>query len=232
MRLAIFSDIHGNYQALDSILNDIEKKNIDKIIFLGDAIGLGPSSNECINRMNKLDNFVFISGNHELYYTKSLDKNHIINENFLKYNKWLHKRLNCKIDDSILDYKINYKDKTLYFTHYFQVDEEYPFLDCNIYKNNTYKEQFDKYKYDYMFFGHVHDGRYDKYKNRNYYCIGSSGCTKDDNTFYYIIDLNDKINIEKIDLKYDRSSFEKELDNIKFPNKEHICEYFFGIKKC
>ena len=41
-RGAVFSDIHGNYQALDTILNDIKNENIDKIIFLGDSVSLGP----------------------------------------------------------------------------------------------------------------------------------------------------------------------------------------------
>ena len=31
MKIAVFSDIHGNYQALDTILNDIKNENIDKI---------------------------------------------------------------------------------------------------------------------------------------------------------------------------------------------------------
>ena len=42
MKVAVFSDIHGNYEALTSIYDDIKKNNIDEIIFLGDVIGLGP----------------------------------------------------------------------------------------------------------------------------------------------------------------------------------------------
>ena len=48
MLIAVFSDIHGNYQALDSILRDIKSKKVDKIICLGDAVAFGPDSKKCI----------------------------------------------------------------------------------------------------------------------------------------------------------------------------------------
>ena len=38
MKLAVFSDIHGNIQALNAILKDIKNKDVDKIISLGDVI--------------------------------------------------------------------------------------------------------------------------------------------------------------------------------------------------
>ena len=50
MKVAVFSDIHGNYQALCAILKDIRKNNIDKIIYLGDAVSLGPDSSLCLKR--------------------------------------------------------------------------------------------------------------------------------------------------------------------------------------
>ena len=31
--------------------------------------------------------------------------------------------------------------------------------------------------------------------------------------------------------EYDRKTFEKVINNIEFPDQEHICDYFFGIKK-
>lgn len=39
MRIGIISDIHGNIKALDAVLRELENKNIDKIICLGDLIG-------------------------------------------------------------------------------------------------------------------------------------------------------------------------------------------------
>ena len=66
MRIAVFSDIHGNYQALCAILNHIKKNNIDKIIYLGDAVSIGPDSSLCVKKLIS-DADIFILGNHEHY---------------------------------------------------------------------------------------------------------------------------------------------------------------------
>lgn len=39
MNIGIISDIHGNIDALNSVLEELDKKEIDKIICLGDFIG-------------------------------------------------------------------------------------------------------------------------------------------------------------------------------------------------
>ena len=60
--------------------------------------------------------------------------------------------------------------------------------------------------------------------------VGSSGCTKDENTFYTIISFeDDKINLEKVNLTYDRKTFEDNFNNISYPDKEIIGKIFFGI---
>lgn len=48
MKIAIISDIHGNLEALKATINDIEKRNVDKIICLGDTIAKGVHPKECI----------------------------------------------------------------------------------------------------------------------------------------------------------------------------------------
>jgi predicted phosphodiesterase len=40
MKIAIISDIHSNYMALDAVLENLKKqKNIEKIFCLGDLVG-------------------------------------------------------------------------------------------------------------------------------------------------------------------------------------------------
>ena len=43
-KIAVFTDIHGNYEALKSIVGDIKKDNFDEVICLGDLTGIGPST--------------------------------------------------------------------------------------------------------------------------------------------------------------------------------------------
>ena len=50
MKIAIISDIHGNMQALESILNDIKSQNCDRIFCLGDLAMAGPEPDKTINK--------------------------------------------------------------------------------------------------------------------------------------------------------------------------------------
>ena len=49
MKVAIFTDIHGNKEALKAIIDDIKKENINEIICLGDVVALGPKPSECLD---------------------------------------------------------------------------------------------------------------------------------------------------------------------------------------
>ena len=69
MKIAIFSDIHGNLQALESIITDIKKNNYDEVICLGDVIAMGPNPKECLDLII-CNNYKMLLGNHELYYLK------------------------------------------------------------------------------------------------------------------------------------------------------------------
>ena len=37
-KIAIISDVHGNITALEAVISDIEKRNINKIYCLGDSV--------------------------------------------------------------------------------------------------------------------------------------------------------------------------------------------------
>ena len=63
-KIAIISDIHGNLEALKSVLIDIKKENINNIYCLGDIIGKGMHPNECFGMIS--DNTkVIVRGNFE-----------------------------------------------------------------------------------------------------------------------------------------------------------------------
>lgn len=54
MRIAIFSDIHGNCVALDAVLTDLQSQSIDQMICLGDAIQGGPQPAQVVARLRHL----------------------------------------------------------------------------------------------------------------------------------------------------------------------------------
>ncbi|MBC8184580.1 metallophosphoesterase family protein [candidate division KSB1 bacterium] len=64
MRYAIISDIHSNLEALTSVLEQIEKEQVDKTYCLGDIVGYGPNPNECIELIRKNCDMI-LTGNHD-----------------------------------------------------------------------------------------------------------------------------------------------------------------------
>lgn len=65
MRVAIMSDIHGNYEALEQVLADIEQSQVDRVISLGDNIGYGPDPENVLRVLMSL-NIPSVLGNHEM----------------------------------------------------------------------------------------------------------------------------------------------------------------------
>ncbi len=63
MRYLIYSDVHGNLPAFETILQEAD--HCDGHICLGDLVNYGPWSNECVDLAFSLPNSVFIKGNHE-----------------------------------------------------------------------------------------------------------------------------------------------------------------------
>jgi len=63
-RLAIFSDVHANYEALKQVLTDIDTQNVDELFCLGDLIGYGPQPQECCDLLHERD-MIILQGNHE-----------------------------------------------------------------------------------------------------------------------------------------------------------------------
>ena len=64
MRRALISDIHGNLEALEVVLDDIKAQGITEIFCLGDIIGYGPNPRECIDRVMETCKMTLL-GNHD-----------------------------------------------------------------------------------------------------------------------------------------------------------------------
>jgi len=74
MRIAILSDIHGNLEAFESVLIEVSKRKVDKIICLGDLIDYGPNPNEVVE-ISKREFDIIVMGNHDYA---------VIDENIIK----------------------------------------------------------------------------------------------------------------------------------------------------
>ena len=64
MKYAIISDIHGNLEALESVLAEIDRREVDSILCLGDVVGYGPNPNECVELVRARADAI-LAGNHD-----------------------------------------------------------------------------------------------------------------------------------------------------------------------
>lgn len=64
MTYGLISDIHGNAEALEAVLSELE--GVEGFLCLGDIVGYGADPSECLRRVRGLRNLTCIAGNHDL----------------------------------------------------------------------------------------------------------------------------------------------------------------------
>lgn len=72
MKYAVLSDIHGNLEALEAVLADVETWAPDAMFCLGDFVGYGPDPNACVARLRPVLAGA-VAGNHDLAALGELD---------------------------------------------------------------------------------------------------------------------------------------------------------------
>jgi predicted phosphodiesterase len=65
MRIAVISDVHGNLNALERVLEEIGAEQVDAVWCLGDTVGYGAKPNECCATVEERT-AVCLAGNHDL----------------------------------------------------------------------------------------------------------------------------------------------------------------------
>ncbi len=63
-RIAVLSDVHGNHEALVSVLADMDGQNVSQAVNLGDMVGYGPEPEACV-RLLRERGIPSVLGNHE-----------------------------------------------------------------------------------------------------------------------------------------------------------------------
>lgn len=70
-RVALISDVHGNLQALEAVLEGIRATGVDEIWCLGDLVGYGAQPDECVALAAEMCE-VCLAGNHDLVVVEEI----------------------------------------------------------------------------------------------------------------------------------------------------------------
>lgn len=235
MKIAIFSDIHANYQALEAIISDIKENNFDKVYFLGDALSKGPNPKECLELIMEND-IEMVLGNHELYFLRGVEIDNLISDIEKEHQAWIRSQLSDKHRDYLLkcdlEKYLEVDGLKFSFRHFLMKDKnkDYPFYLIDVLNTNNINDIIENHEEDIMFIGHEHRIFEIHRDNKKLIDVGSSGCLNSDKTYYMILNVSDgKYTLEKKELSYDREKFEKVFMESDYPEKEIIAGIFFGL---
>lgn len=89
MKLALISDIHGNFEAFEAVLADIDACEVDGIACLGDTVGYGADPSACLDLLLRRAPLAVVQGNHDSY---AADDREIVGFNPLAYQATLWTR--------------------------------------------------------------------------------------------------------------------------------------------
>lgn len=115
MRHALISDIHGNLEALQAVLADIEQQNVDAIHCLGDIIGYGCNPVECLELVTDRCEKVLL-GNHEFALLGLLSDIHL-NAFARESMDWTRTRVTDREISVIADFLLEANIEGAYLVH-------------------------------------------------------------------------------------------------------------------
>jgi len=240
MKYAVISDIHGDILAFDVALSEIEKENVDKIICLGDSVGIGPYANECVKKIISLgDKIIAVRGNHEdrcIFGCPEFihDDKKKLSEEELKREAWSR----AQLDEESMNYITNLPQATYIVDGNHKIAiTHYPALEDGSYKKFKFcfskeecKEYFKEYNSDICLYGHTHIPFVSRPDGNWVINPGSLGLPGYNNYGTYgILNISDeKVEYTLHDFKYDYLSVIKSMRDINYPDVENMIRIFFG----
>lgn len=171
MKTAVISDIHANLEAFLTVLIDIRKKSITKIINLGDILGYGADPVSCLEAcMNLQEDGIMESllGNHCANILDKCGNLGQINPSALKSDAWTKEQLKPNHLDFLNRLPIEKTEGKVVYVHGCPVAREseakalatYATINCR--RNNDMSglddafEAMKKFGFDICFVGHYH----------------------------------------------------------------------------
>ena len=112
MKFGFFSDVHSNLEALEACILDFRAENLDKLFFIGDAVGYGPDPDKCVKLINEIAE-VKLMGNHD-YAALGLMETDYFNQYAAESMGWTKSYISKETIEIMSDFELKYViDETL-----------------------------------------------------------------------------------------------------------------------
>jgi predicted phosphodiesterase len=151
MRYAFFSDVHANLEALKAVILDFRSEKIDRIVFLGDAVGYGPNPNECVELINQVAE-TKLMGNHDFAALGLMDTDYF-NQYATESIDWTKHSLTKKTIEIMSDFELTAETDNIMMAHSSpkEPDRWHYILDMD-----DVKENFKFFERQICLVGHTH----------------------------------------------------------------------------
>lgn len=234
--IAIITDIHGNYTALKTVLDDIDKsKQVHHIYCLGDLIGIGHQTNEVLELLFSREDISFVMGNHDETVLNILEGKEI---DSVGEEKEHHEWIAAQLDKKFIPILKNIPEKQHIDIH----GKQFLFVHYHLNQNEVFKpidrkptsdkldELYGSTNDDVICFGHHHIIHHFQSENRLYVNPSALGCTTKPLAPYAIIQIGGfgQINTSFIEVPYDNKAFLQLYNQLHVPAKDTILSIFHG----
>ena len=216
MKIGFISDIHGNFEALKSVLNELDEMGVSEIYCLGDVVGYLTQVNECCNELRRRG-VKSIMGNHDWYMaSNNYCKRSISVNDYLDYQRSVITTENLEWIRSFKVYRIVENIHMVHGGWENPIDE---------YLLNPSDEYFKNINGDMFMSGHTHIQMLKKLKN-GFYCNPGSVGQPRDTDWRAAYAVFDGVNFVLHRVEYDRPKVLNLLELAGFDD-----EYYRNLKK-
>ena len=225
MRYIVFSDLHGNLEALNKFEKEVSSIKFDRLVCLGDIVGYGADPNLCVDWVRENADFT-LAGNHDLAVVKKTDIAYF-NAYAIEACKWTQKILTAENRAFLESLPMDMKENDAYWVH---ASPYQPARWHYIVSKKDAEKHFWSFEAPVCFVGHSHkpiileqkpEGEINDYVadlwdiepgNRYIFNDGSLGQPRDGNTKpMYIIYDSDERTVEFKRFNYDFSQTQNKI---------------------
>jgi putative phosphoesterase len=214
MRIGIISDIHGNYEALKAVFNQLDKMNLSSVYCLGDVVGYYSQVNECCNELRQRE-ILCLMGNHDWYMAGGgyCPRSKSVND-CLIYQRSIITQENL---EWVKTFKMYYELQNIKMVHGGWADPIDEYL-------NPTAEYFANVEGEYFLSGHTHIQSLNVFGNKIHCNPGSVGQPRDNNPQSAFAVFDDgNITLHRVD--YDMEKVFYLMDKAGFN------DYYYGALK-
>jgi putative phosphoesterase len=229
MRYAVISDLHGNIDAVKRVWERLD--DVDRIICLGDMIGIGPHPREVLEKVLDDDRFTWVMGNHEINTREGTELGPLEDIRRRPHHDWVRNDIGDMIKElkAPMSLGIDIKGRKVLLSHRHPKDcaSKVPYFDMPF--PEVLDDFYSDVDADMIFFGHTHVplfvvGDY----GRSYVNPGSVGAENGGQSQFAIIDDEAPSLISGMKVSYDVRSVVRDLKKKEMPGYDFIARHFYS----